>query len=86
MYQKYGEERTERYVAGNMGADKRVEKQDLPEHKFNKYQNEYIIQNNREKKTKKNMHKPDIINTRGRKTIKEITREEYNNTIIKRKI
>ena len=38
----------------------------------------------KKKKTKKNMHKPDIINTRVRKTIKEIIREEYNNTIMKK--
>ena len=65
MYKKYGEERTERYVEGNMGADKLadkgIEKQDIPEHKFNKYQNEYFIQNTRKNKTKKNMNKPDII-------------------------
>ena len=45
MNKKYGEEKTERYVEGNMKADKladkAMERQDLPKSIFNKYQNEY---------------------------------------------
>ena len=88
MYNKYGEERTERYVLGNMRADKLTDKSiELKDHiryDFNPYQNEYVLQSTRKKKTKKNLDKPDVINTRIRKTINRIVREDYNNNILKK--
>ena len=85
---KNGEERIERYVEGNMKADKladkAMERQDLPKSIFNKYQNEYIKQSTRKKVTKKSIDKPEIINTRVRKTIKKIVREEYNNNLLRK--
>ena len=75
MYNKYGEKRAERYVYGNMKADKITDKameiKDLPKAIFNPYQNEFILQNMRKKKTKKNLDKSDVMNTRIRKTIKK---------------
>ena len=61
-----------------------MEKQDIPKSRFNRYQNEYIIQSTRKKVTKKNLDKPEIINTRVRKTIKKIVREDYNNNLLKK--
>ena len=47
MYNKYGEERTERYVLGNLRADKLTDKSiELKDHiryDFNPYQNEYVL-------------------------------------------
>ena len=87
MYTKYGELRTERYVAGNMAADKLadkgVEKEDVFSSPFNKHQNEYLVQSTRKKATKKNTFK-GVINTRVRKTIKQIIRTDYAQAIIRK--
>ena len=85
MYQRYGQERTERYVEGNMYADKladkAMERKDLPKYTFNAYQNEYILQSSRKKMTKKSIDKPEVINTRIRKLIKrEREREREKGT------
>jgi hypothetical protein len=74
------EERTERYVEGNMAADDKLAeamlKSNIYTPLFNKYQNEFLIQSTRKNATKKNSFK-GVINTRVRKEIKKTIRVTY---------
>jgi hypothetical protein len=80
MISIYGEERTDRYIQGNMGADKLADKAmlkpDIHTIPFNKYQNEFLIQSTRKKVSKKNSFK-GVINTRVRKELKKIIRVDF---------
>ncbi len=75
MIEKYGEENTNRYVVGNMAADKLADKGILePEIftlPFNKFQNNFLLQDTRKKASKKNLVPKTVINTRIRLEIKK---------------
>jgi hypothetical protein len=86
MIEKYGLERTNRYIEGNKGADHlcslAIELPDTPRKICNKYQNEYIILSKRKRKTK--IPHPEIIHTRIRKEIKKEIRSQETNELMKK--
>jgi hypothetical protein len=86
MIEKYGLERTNRYIEGNKNADyladKAVELPDIPRKYFNKYQSDYLITSTRKRKSK-NPH-PDIIHTRIRKELKKEIRTQEINELMKK--
>ena len=86
MMEKYGLERTIRYIEGNKGADylsdKAIDLPDIPRKICNKYQNEYILLSTRKKKTK--IPHPNIIHTRIRKEIKKEIRTQESNELMKK--
>jgi len=81
LIEMFGEESAYRYIEGNKQADKLADKiHDTPITKtpnITKYHNKYIIKSNRKKTTVKG-DKDQIINTRVRKTLKDIVRKEYS--------
>jgi len=88
MEEKYGKERTKRYIEGNAAADKLADEGILKKEKFtpllNKYHNNYIIVTNRKKNLKK--HPNTVINTRVRSSIKNVIRNEHAKTVFNKKI
>ena len=88
MNVKYDKERTKRYVKNNKRADKFAdlggEMEDIYTPKLNKYMNEFLLVSTRKNKTKKSKEYKQVINTRVRKEVKDMLREEARINLLKK--